>query len=98
MLGANKILDLQVARWLIDYRVGTNPLYSDLDENKKEAIVEFLQLWNQLSDVQLSDEEDIFTRRWTRDGCYSAKSAYELLQQGKYDPPRCRKKIQKAFV
>jgi hypothetical protein len=47
-----------------------------------QAIEEYLHLWNLLSEVQLTDGEDSFTWRWTSDGCYSAKSAYNLLQQG----------------
>jgi len=41
-----------------------------------QAIVEYLHVWD-----LVSDGEDSFTWRWTRDGCYSAKSAYTMLQQ-----------------
>lgn len=47
-----------------------------------QAIVEYLQVWARVSEVHLSDDEDRFIWRWTRDGCYSAKSVYALLQQG----------------
>jgi len=47
------------------------------------VIVEFLDLWNLLSEVELQPEvEDSHTWRFSTNGKYSAKSAYESLFVG----------------
>jgi hypothetical protein len=47
-----------------------------------EEIAEFVILWDQVQNVQLSDSPDEFRWRWTADGNYSAKSAYSIQFQG----------------
>lgn len=43
------------------------------------ALVDYLHLWQPLEDIQLQpDLEDIVRWKWTGDGCYSAKSAYQV--------------------
>lgn len=46
------------------------------------AITEYLHLWDQLRDVNLSDQPDRTIWRWTPDGKYSSKSAYSMLHTG----------------
>jgi hypothetical protein len=44
--------------------------------------MEYRSLAAQISEVQLSSAEDTFIWKWTRDGSFSSKSAFELLHQG----------------
>ena len=43
------------------------------------AMSEFIHLWHALEGVQLSDASDCLRWRWTSDGAFSVRSAYEAL-------------------
>jgi hypothetical protein len=47
-----------------------------------EEMASFVQLWDLVQAVQLSDEPDKITWRWTADGEYTAKSAYNTPVHG----------------
>ena len=47
-----------------------------------DAMTEYLFLWNTLRDFQLNDQPDKTIWRWTQDGTYSVKSAYNMLHAG----------------
>lgn len=47
-----------------------------------DVFVEYLLLWNTLRDFSLSDQQDRTVWRWTNDGSYSSKSAYNTLHAG----------------
>jgi hypothetical protein len=49
-----------------------------------DEMSEFVILWGLLQDVQLSNQEDIIRWKWSRDGVYSAKSAYQVQFKGTY--------------
>jgi hypothetical protein len=49
-----------------------------------EQMAEFVQLWDCLLQVQLTEEADEIRWRWTADGRYSSKSAYEMQFRGTY--------------
>jgi hypothetical protein len=49
-----------------------------------EEMAEFVILWDQVQNVQLSNSPDEFRWRWTADGNYSAKSAYSIQFQGSF--------------
>jgi hypothetical protein len=49
-----------------------------------EEIAEFVLLWGLLQDVQLNDQPDAIRWRWTVDGVYTAKSAYDIQFKGTY--------------
>jgi hypothetical protein len=49
-----------------------------------EQMAEFVQLWDCLLQVQLTEEADEIRWRWTVDGRYSSKSAYEMQFRGTY--------------
>jgi hypothetical protein len=49
-----------------------------------EQMAEFVQLWDCLLQVQLTEEADEIKWRWTADGRYSSKSAYEMQFRGTY--------------
>ena len=46
-----------------------------------EEMTEFVGLWDLVQNVQLTLEKDQIAWRWTADGVYSAKSAYEVQFQ-----------------
>lgn len=47
-------------------------------------MVEYLHLWDTLEAVQLhAEQEDAVRWRWTADGQYTAKSAYQMLHKGR---------------
>jgi hypothetical protein len=46
------------------------------------ALVDYLHLWAAVDGVQLSEQPDRLIWRWTADGSYSAKSAYDMLHTG----------------
>jgi hypothetical protein len=52
------------------------------DAFERPAIAEYLELWDELETIQLSDQPDKLIWRWTQDGCYSAQSAYKMLHTG----------------
>lgn len=46
------------------------------------AVIEYLELWNIMNAVILSDQPDKLVWQWSPDGKYSAKSAYAMLHSG----------------
>jgi hypothetical protein len=49
-----------------------------------EQMVEFVCLWSLVQEVQFNDSPDAIRWKWTADGCYSAKSAYNIQFAGSY--------------
>jgi hypothetical protein len=49
-----------------------------------EEMASFVQLWDFVQSVQLTDQPDSIVWRWTADGTYSAKSAYNAQFIGSY--------------
>ena len=49
-----------------------------------EEIAEFVSLWFLVQNVQLTDSEDEIRWKWTADGNYTAKSAYNIQFSGAY--------------
>lgn len=49
-----------------------------------EQMAEFVLPWDCLLQVQMTDEPDEIRWRWTADGQYSSKSAYEIQFRGTY--------------
>lgn len=47
-------------------------------------IAELVILWGELDRVQLTNEEDVLLWKWTRDGHYTVKSAYDIQFAGTY--------------
>jgi predicted RNA-binding protein YlxR (DUF448 family) len=54
-----------------------------------EEMAELIKLWSLIQEVQLSQEEDQLIWRWSADGVYSAKSAYEVQFRGTYSTLNC---------
>jgi hypothetical protein len=52
-------------------------------------MAELIKLWSLIQEVQLSQEEDQLIWRWSADGVYSAKSAYEVQFRGTYSTLNC---------
>jgi len=61
-----------------------------------QEMAEFIILWELVQGVQLSDETDSITWRWTADGSYTTKSAYKMQLQGTYSDGS-QHKVWKAF-
>ncbi len=66
-----------------------------------QAIVEYLNLWSLLREIELSDRQDQFIWKWESSSMYSSRSAYQALFLGRIPfqstpiwkslvPPRCR--------
>ena len=49
-----------------------------------EEMASFVQLWDLVQSVQLSDQQDQITWRWTPDGTYTSKSAYNAQFLGSF--------------
>ena len=49
-----------------------------------EEMASFVQLWDLVQSVQLSDQQDQITWRWTSDGIYTTKSAYNAQFLGSF--------------
>lgn len=49
-----------------------------------QEMAEFIQLWDLVTQTQLTQQEDKITWRWTGSGEYSAKSAYMAQFQGSF--------------
>ena len=49
-----------------------------------EEMVEFVRLWDLVQDVQFSDREDQIVWKFTADGQYTAKSAYDVQFKGSF--------------
>jgi hypothetical protein len=53
-----------------------------------DALVEFFLLWKRLAAIALvPDQEDVLVWRWSGDGQYSSKSAYEAFFAGAVKAP-----------
>lgn len=52
--------------------------------NIETLIDEFVLLFTTIGDVQLTDDRDTINWVWTRDGEYSAASAYEVQFMGSF--------------
>lgn len=63
----------------LEDRRGTRCFSSGLSS---QAISDFVYLWHAVRAVQLTDQPDKTLWRWTADGVYTAKSAYEMLHRG----------------
>ena len=49
-----------------------------------DEMASFVELWDAVQEVQLAEEQNKITWRWTTDGVYSVKSAYNLQFQGSF--------------
>jgi len=49
-----------------------------------EEMANFVKLWDLVQEVQLNNEPDSITWKWTSDGNYTAKSAYNVQFLGSY--------------
>lgn len=49
-----------------------------------EELAQFVQLWDLAQQVTLTSESDTISWRWTADGKYTSKSAYEVQFVGSY--------------
>jgi len=49
-----------------------------------EQMAEFVALWDAVQNVQLTQHPDEIVWRWTPDGVYTTKSAYNIQLQGVY--------------
>jgi hypothetical protein len=47
------------------------------------AVVQYLRLWHELQDVQLSDGSDSVTWKWTPSGKFSSRTAYRAFFFGR---------------
>ncbi|KAF8715775.1 hypothetical protein HU200_026724 [Digitaria exilis] len=52
--------------------------------SSSEGIHQFIHLWQQIQSVQLNNEPDQIKWRFTVDGVYSSRSAYEVQFRGSY--------------
>lgn len=52
--------------------------------NTADQIAEFVILWDKLQHIQLTNTSDTIAWRWTANGLYSSKSAYQIQFQGSY--------------
>lgn len=57
----------------------------------EQVLVEYIHLWNRVMRIQLGDEPDTISWRWTNDGSYTAASAYQIQFQGRMRDTRSRK-------
>ena len=53
-----------------------------------EEMADFVLLWDSVQGSQLSNTPDSIAWKWTADGVYTAKSAYEAQFLGSYSPFR----------
>ena len=53
-----------------------------------EEMADFVLLWDSVQGLQLSNTPDSIAWKWTADGVYTAKSAYEAQFLGSYSPFR----------
>jgi hypothetical protein len=58
--------------------------------NDVEEMVELINLWPLVKDVQLSEQKDCIVWKWTVDGRYSAKSVYEVQFRGSFYTFNCQ--------
>ena len=47
-----------------------------------EQMAEFVALWDAVQNVQLTQQPDVIVWKWTANGMYTAKSAYNIQLQG----------------
>ena len=52
--------------------------------NSVEELAEFVRLWDLVQEVQLTDVENVITWKFSPDGLYTAKSAYDVQFRGSY--------------
>lgn len=50
----------------------------------QDQLEELVMLFQLLNDVQLTQEQDTIKWKWTSNGCYTAKSAYEIQFRGSF--------------
>ena len=50
-------------------------------------LTDYLHLWVAVVDIHLGNEPDKTIWRWTPDGCYTAKSAYNMMHSGSIKMP-----------
>lgn len=53
------------------------------------ATAEYLQVWHAISGIVLNENSDRMVWRWSSDGRYSVRSAYQALQLGSHPIPGC---------
>ena len=53
-----------------------------------EEMASFVVLWDLVQEVQLGDGPDLISWKWTTDGTYSTKSAYNAQLIGSYSSTR----------
>ena len=53
------------------------------------AILDYHRLWDLVSQIQLGDSEDSLIWRWTADGKYTPRSAYQVLLTASHSIPGC---------
>lgn len=58
--------------------------------NNVDEMAELINLWPLIQEVQLNDQEDRLMWRWAADGCYTAKSAYEVQFRGTFCNFNCK--------
>lgn len=62
-----------------------------------EEMVELINLWSLIQEVQLTPRADVLVWRWTASGIYTAKSAYLIQFKGSFCTFNCNA-IWKAYV
>ena len=55
-----------------------------MENETVEQMADFVKLWDSIQAVQLTTEPDRIAWRWTADGVYTAKSAYNTQFMGSY--------------
>ena len=55
------------------------------------AVQEYLNVWDNVRDVQLADHNDRLVWRWTADGTYSSCSAYKALHSTSHPIQGCER-------
>jgi hypothetical protein len=53
------------------------------------AIADYLSVWHQISNLQLTDTADKLIWKWTSDGKFIVRSAYGALHVGSHPIPGC---------
>jgi len=53
------------------------------------AAAEYLLVWHAIRDVELNDDPDLLVWRWSPDGSFSVRSAYQALHIGSHPIPGC---------
>ena len=53
------------------------------------AAAEYLRVWHAIRDVELNNDPDLLVWRWSPDGSFSVRSAYQALHIGSHPIPGC---------